>query len=139
MRTNTPKPARQAKGFLLLEVVLALGVFSLAAVGFTMALHKAADAADMTAREIQVTRILESALDEAISVPVLEEGEATVDIDERSMQVLTRYEKMEEMENQDGQLLQEMWRITVTASYVEGGNRLERSAITWRYGRLYQP
>ena len=56
MRTNTPKPARKAKGFLLLEVVLALGVFSLAAVGFTMALHKAADAADMTAREIQVTR-----------------------------------------------------------------------------------
>ena len=70
---------------------------------------------------------------------MIEEGEATVDLEERNMQVLTRYEKMEEMENQDGQLLQEMWRVTVTASYVEGGNRLERSAITWRYGRLYQP
>jgi hypothetical protein len=46
---------------------------------------------------------------------------------------------MEEMENQDGQLLQDMWRITVTAYFMQGDTEMSRSALTWRYGRLYQP
>lgn len=130
---------RTAKGYLLLEVVLAMGIFALAATGFSIALQKSADASDMAAREMQVTRILQSSLDEAISIPTLEEGETSQMLEERSMEIVTRYEKMEEMENIDGQLLQEMWRITVTAYFMQGNTQLSRSAVTWRYGRLYQP
>ena len=130
---------RTRKGYLLLEVVLAMAIFSLAATGFTLALQKAADASDMAAREMQITRILASALDEALAVPVLEEGEAVMELDERQVDIQTVYERMEEMENQDGQLLQDMWRITVTAFYMQDGADMARSAVTWRYGRLYQP
>ena len=130
---------RTEKGYLLLEVVLAMGIFALAATGFSIALQKSADASDMAAREMQVTRILQSSLDEAISIPTLEEGETSQMLEERSMEIVTRYEKMEEMENIDGQLLQEMWRITVTAYFMQGNTQLSRSAVTWRYGRLYQP
>ena len=130
---------RTRKGYLLLEVVLAMAVFSLAATGFTLALQKAADASDMAAREMQITRILSSALDEALAVPVLEEGEAVMELEERQVDIQTLYERIEEMENQDGQLLQDMWRITVTAFYVKDGAEIKRSAVTWRYGRLYQP
>ena len=130
---------RTRKGYLLLEVVLAMAVFSLAATGFTLALQKAADASDMAAREMQITRILSSALDEALAVPVLEEGEAVMELEERQVDIQTLYERIEEMENQDGQLLQDMWRITVTAFYVQDGAEIKRSAVTWRYGRLYQP
>lgn len=130
---------RTRKGYLLLEVVLAMAIFSLAATGFTLALQKAADASDMAAREMQITRILASALDEALAVPVLEEGEAVMELDERQVDIQTVYERMEEMENQDGQLLQDMWRITVTAFYMQDGAEMERSAVTLRYGRLYQP
>ena len=129
---------RTRKGYLLLEVVLAMAVFSLAATGFTLALQKAADASDMAAREMQITRILSSALDEALAVPVLEEGEAVMELEERQVDIQTLYERIEEMENQDGQLLQDMWRITVTAFYVKDGAEIKRSAVTWRYGRLYQ-
>ena len=130
-----PKNAkrRQSRGYLLLEVVLAMGIFAMAATGFTIALHKAADASDLMSREMQIT------LDEAISVPVLEEKSMTVTLDERNMEIETIYEKMEEMENQDGQLLQDMWRVTVICHYFQDNNEMARQAITWRYGRLYQP
>lgn len=134
-----PTTTRPARGFLLLEVVLAMGIFALAATGFTIALQKAADASDMAAREMQVTRMLQSSLDAAISIPVLEEGETSEKLEERQMEIVTKYEKMEEMENQDGQLLQDMWRVTVTAYFLQGNTELERTAVTWRYGRLYQP
>lgn len=130
---------RPARGFLLLEVVLAMGIFALAATGFTLALQKAADASDMAAREMQVTRMLQSSLDAAISIPVLEEGETSEKLEEREMEIVTLYEKMEEMENVDGQLLQDMWRITVTAYFFQGNTELSRTAVTWRYGRMYQP
>jgi type II secretory pathway component PulJ len=48
------KRARSARGYLLLEVVLAMGIFALAATGYTVALQKAADASDMAAREMQI-------------------------------------------------------------------------------------
>lgn len=134
-----PSISRPARGYLLLEVVLAMGIFALAATGFTIALQNAADASDMAAREMQVTRMLQSSLDAAISIPVLEEGETSEKLEERQMEIVTKYEKMEEMENQDGQLLQDMWRITVTAYFLQGNTELERTAVTWRYGRLYQP
>jgi type II secretory pathway pseudopilin PulG len=128
-----------ARGYLLLEVVLAMGIFALVATGFTLALQKAADASDLAARETQVTRILQSAMDEAISVPALEEGETSQVLEERDMEIVTLYERMDEIENKDGQLLQEMWRITVTAYFFTGETKLNRSAVTWRYGRLYLP
>ncbi|TAE92091.1 MAG: type II secretion system protein [Verrucomicrobia bacterium] len=130
---------RRQSGYLLLEVVLAMGLFALAATGFTRALQSAADASDMAAREMQVTRILQSSLDEALSLPVLEEGETTEDLEEREMRIVTNFERIEDLENQQGQLLQDMWRITVTAYFRQGTVELTRSATTWRYGRLYQP
>lgn len=140
MKHHRPNIRAHRRGYLLLEVVLAMGIFAMVAAGFTMALHKAADASDMAAREMQITRVLESSLDEALSVPVLEEGEEVQELEERSMEIVTLYERMEdELENKDGQVLQEMWRITVTAYFVENGTEMSRSAVTWRYGRLYQP
>ena len=125
-----------AKGYLLLEVVLAMGIFALAATGFTIALQKAADASDMAAREVQVTRILQSSLDEALSLAVLEEGDFTQKLEERNMDIVTSYRPIEGLENQDGQVLQDMWSVTVTAYFLQGNVEISRSARTWRYGRL---
>lgn len=131
---------RKNGGYLLLEVVLAMGIFAFVATGFTVALQKAADASDMAAREMQITRILQSSLDEALAVPVLEEGETTQKLEERNIDIVTLYEKMEEeLKNQDGQMLQDMWRVTVTAYFLQGTTEMSRTAVTWRYGRLYQP
>src|SRR5687768_11885106 len=82
-RHHPRKPARSpmirpshtvTRGFLLLEMVLALAVFGIAATGFAVALNQMAKAAQLAQSELRITRILDSALDETISIPVLEEG-----------------------------------------------------------------
>jgi type II secretory pathway pseudopilin PulG len=135
-------PRRFRKGFLLLEVLLALGVFGIAATGFAVALHKTADLAATAQRKLKMTRLLESALAEAMSYPVLEEGTTSVAVEEMSeenLEIETTVELLPEMENEDGQLLQEMYRIEVAARWFENGIEREQIAETWRYSRLYQP
>lgn len=129
------------RGFLLLEMVLALGVFGIAATGFAVALHRMAAAANLAQKELRITRILDSALDETLSLPILEEGETESEIgeDENTIKLLTTIELLDEMENEDGQLLQEMYRIEVKAIWSENREPQERSVETWRYGRMYQP
>jgi hypothetical protein len=122
-----------------LEVVLALAVFGIAATGFAIALHRMGDAAELAQREIRITRILDSALDETLSLPTLEDGVTNTVVEETGIELDTTIELLEEMENQDGELLQEMFRIEVKAVWFENGAWQERAVETWRYGRMYQP
>lgn len=137
MILSPPKSAR--RGFLLLEVLLALMVFGIAATGFTVALKQMAMAADAAQRELRITRILESALDEALSVPTLEEGTTTAVVPDTDIEIDTTIELLKELESEEGQLLQEMYRVNVTAHWFSDNAWQERSAETWRYGRMYQP
>jgi hypothetical protein len=133
---------RAARGFLLMEVILALGIFGIAATAFAVALQKTADLAELTNRELTTTRLLQSALAEAMSYPVLEEGTTSVSIDEMAdygMEIETTVELLPEMQNEDGQMLQEMYRIEVAARWFVNGVPQEQIAETWRYSRLYQP
>lgn len=134
-------PQYARRGFLLLEMVLALAVFGIAATGFAVALHRMADTAALAQSEMRITRILDSALDETLSLPVLEEGETETEMGEPGSEIkfLTTVEMLEELENEEGQLLQEMFRIEVKASWYANGEWQERIVETWRYGRLYQP
>lgn len=135
-------PRRLRKGFLLMEVLLALGVFGIAATGFAVALHRTADLAATAQRKLKMTRLLESALAEAMSYPVLEEGTTSVAVEEMAeegLEIATTIELLPEMENEDGQLLQEMYRIEVLATWFENAQQQEQMAETWRYSRLYQP
>ena len=141
---HTPhRPSRRfRKGFLLMEVLLAFLVFGIAATGFAVALDRTADLAATAQRKLKMTRLLESALAEAMSYPVLEEGTTSVAVDEMSdqgLEIETTIELLEEMENEDGQLLQEMYRIEVVARWFDSGEAREQMAETWRYSRLYQP
>ena len=128
------------RGFLLLEMVLALMVFGIAATGFTVALHRMGKSASLAQSELRVTRMMESVLDETLSLPTLEEGVTETETGGPGNEVLftTTIELLDEMENQDGQLLQEMYRIQIVATWIENGQRNERMVETWRYGRMYQ-
>jgi type II secretory pathway pseudopilin PulG len=70
------------RGFLLLEMVLALAVFGMAATGFVVALHRMSAAASLAQSELRITRILDSALDETLSLPLLEEGQTNTTVGE---------------------------------------------------------
>ena len=135
---NAINPIRKS-GFLLLEMVLALAVFGMAATGFTVALNRMAATASLAQSELRITRILDSALEETISLPTIEEGSDTIEIGETGVELETNIERIEDLLNEDGQQLQDMFRIRITAKWVENGRSQQRSAETWRYGMMYQP
>ena len=135
---NAPHPIRKS-GFLLLEMVLALAVFGMAATGFTVALNRMAATASLAQSELRITRILDSALEETISLPTIEEGSDTIEIGETGVELETTIERIEDLLNEEGQQLQDMFRIRIKAKWVENGRTQERSAETWRYGMMYQP
>jgi type II secretory pathway pseudopilin PulG len=129
----------RGNGFLLLEMVLALAVFGMAATGFVVALHRMSDTASLAQSELRITRILDSAMNETISLPILEEGKTSIEVGETGIELNTNIELIEDLENEDGQLLQEMYRIEIQARWFANGAWQERVVETWRYGRMYQP
>jgi prepilin-type N-terminal cleavage/methylation domain-containing protein len=68
MKTNHPF---NHQGFALLEILLALALFSLVAVGMTKALDQIASTSSQARREAQVLRVLESVLAEVSHQPEL--------------------------------------------------------------------
>lgn len=133
------KVSRKKRGFLLLEVVLALAVFAIACTGLTVAFHRMAGAANLAQNELRITRILDSALTEQLSLPMLEEGVTQIPVEGTDIELDVEIEPIEDMENQDGELLQQMFHIKVIANWYENGAWQQRSAETWRYNPMYQP
>lgn len=127
------------KGFLLLEVVLALGVFAIACTGLTVAFHRMAGAAGLAQSELRITRILDSALTEQLSLPMLEEGIDQIPVEGTNIELDVVIVPIEDLKNQDDELLQQMFHIKITANWYENGEWQERSAETWRYNPMYQP
>ena len=130
---------RPKRGFLLLEMILALAVFGIAATGFAVALRRMSSAAELAQSELRITRILDSALDETLSLPVLEEGETNSTVGATGIELDTTIKLLDKLENQDGQLLQQMYSISITAKWFESGEWHDRTVDTWRYGSMYQP
>lgn len=135
------------RGYVMMEIVIALGLFSAVAVSLVKALHMTSQTASTIRDEMRIERILSSAMTDALSNPNLEEGSETVDLteitgDEKSFftgQIETIVEPIE-LENEDGQLLQNMFRIEVIFYWRgEDGEWQEQSAETWRYANLYRP
>ncbi len=127
------------RGFLLLEVILALAVFSMAATGFVVALQRMSKVASAAHAELRVTRILDGAMNELLSLPVLEVGESRYAVEGTEVEILTSIELVEDLQNQDGVALDEIYRLRITARWFENGTWQDRKVETWRHGRMYQP
>jgi len=137
------------QGYVLLEIVIALGLFAAVSVSLVKALHMTSRTALTIQDEMRIQRVLKSAMIDALSNPDLQEGEETVDLMELTGDgddqlpflrgdIQTVIEPME-MENEDGQLLENMFRIRVTFHWFANGEWQSQTAETWRYANLYQP
>lgn len=134
------------RGYVLLEIIIALGLFSAVAVSLVKALHMTSQTAAIIQDEMRIEQILRSAMTEALSEPFLKEGVYTLDINELTGDdqsyfpgQLERVVEPMELENEDGQLLQNMFMIRVIFYWRDNdGERQEQSAETWRYANLYR-
>lgn len=133
------KVSRRPRGILLMEALIALTIFSIMAVGFARALSAIRRNSMLVEQRMQVAAIVDSALRETLTLPTLEEGTSTRDLEElNQLDVLTTVEPME-IENEEGRLLQQMFRVTVSARWYEDGQEKIKTAEGWRYLRLYTP
>ena len=149
-----------AKAFVLLEVILALALFSMISVGITGALKQIGESAFLSGEELRVQRKLESWLtryskadfnDQELrdALPIEEiAGEVFGEVpetDEMGVDYYAIVEELEEMytvrdtEDQQAEIkLNNMYRIRIEAIWGERDSPQQRVAETIRYASLYQ-
>lgn len=134
----TANQSSHRRGFMLLESILAMTLYAIVGVALATALHEIGRLAYEARREGRLARLMDSELRAAMSYPILEEGETMKVLDEFNADIKTIIEPLPEIENQDGQLLQQMYRIEVQASWYENNEMNEMFVETWRYAPLYR-
>lgn len=137
---------KRRRGFVLMEVVLALTLFGMVGVAYLVALQDVAELLREIRREAKITRVLDSELRKWMSLPQIEESEPDPSLLEERDQlevkvVIRRLEDVVEearFTTEEGRVLQQMFHIQATATWYEDREWHERTAETWRYARLYQ-
>ncbi|MDA7523288.1 hypothetical protein N9Z91_01490 [Akkermansiaceae bacterium] len=125
-------------GFMMAEVILALGIFTIVATSYSKALATLWRTTAYVKEKQVITQIMDSALNEALYLQRLEEGSTEVYIEERDLDLETIVVPLEEMETIDGNFLQNMWQVTVIARFEQDGQDQERVVRGWRYLPLYR-
>lgn len=105
--------------FTLLEVMIAVMVFGIAVVGLLMALSSTIGTAAAFDRESKVALSLQNQLAEAREIDFAA-GTATVGPDEMGV-VYTKDISPLELQNKDGQQLNGLYSIRITATWGQGG------------------
>jgi hypothetical protein len=135
MKRHSPRNNR--KGFMMMEVIMALFIFALVATSFAQALNSLWRGTTFVKEELVITQIMDSALHEALYLQRLEEGSSEVFVEERDINLETLVVPLE-LENMDGNILQQMWQVTIIARFDQDGIDQERTVRGWRYLPLYR-
>jgi len=138
-----PMPAARRlvrpRGMTLLEVVLALAVFSIAALALVGTINQIATAGIESQKLLEIEQGLESLLDEYGKMPQIRELNQQIQPGQDGVAYHVLIELVRDLRNQDGRFLQNTYRILVTARWDEGGAPLEVSAETLRYAGTFLP
>jgi type II secretory pathway pseudopilin PulG len=143
MKTSLPPhsiPPRRPAGMVIMEVVIALAIFGMAATGLIHALISSVKSASYSQTELRMLLRLQSTLNEYSKYPRIQEYEnQSFDTDPDELGIWTRTEviKLEGVENMEGQPLEEMYEVRVTAFFDDFGQEGKVQASTVRYARLY--
>lgn len=131
----------RAKGFTLLEAMLALFIFSMAVVALVEAVNATGRTFLVSRREGQVQARLETLLLEATRDPFSMPGQRTSFTEEKKVEegqvtYVTKRSPLE-LRNKEDQPLQELYVVTITATWQEEGQSQEVSAEAWVYPPLF--
>jgi type II secretory pathway pseudopilin PulG len=123
----------------LFEVILALALFTTAAVALVVTINTIGQAA-IEARTLRnVEQGLEGVMDEYSKAPTILELDKKLKPGKDGIAYHVKIKPMERLKNQDGNTLTGLFHIQVTATWQEDGDPLSISAETWRYAGMYQP
>lgn len=127
------------RGMTLLEVVIALAVFSIAALALVGTINKIADTATDSQRFLEIEQTLESLIDEFGKVPQIRELEEEIKPGPDGVAYRVVIEQIKDLKNQEGRFLQDTFRIQAFARWNDGSGATELSAETLRYAGAFLP
>jgi type II secretory pathway pseudopilin PulG len=120
-------------GFVLLEIVMALGLFALVAVGMTQALDQIAQTSRLARQEAQLLRALDSALAEVVHQPEFKKTSYRFPRSGDGIDAAAVIERVE-LRTREKSLLDKMYRVQVDAWIKDGSEVvLRRSMETYVY------
>ncbi len=135
--------SRHRSGFTLLEVMLALMVFSMAVVALVTAINGIGNASIESRQYREAQSRLESLMTEITRMPpdpTAAPSDGSLDKKVREDGVEYRIKKTPvEITAKDGQILPDMFTVKATATWREGGSDAELSAETLVYPPMYAP
>ena len=123
---------------MLMEVILSLMIFAVIATAYTKAMSSIWRNSTFVKDELIITQILDSELTKTLYYPQLQEGSTEIFVPERDINVETQIIPLE-LENEQGQILPQMWEVIVIGRYTQDGIQQERVVRGWRYLPLYTP
>jgi prepilin-type N-terminal cleavage/methylation domain-containing protein len=129
----------KSSGMTLLEVVLALAVFSIAALALVGTMNQIAEAATESQTILEIEQTLESLVDEYGKMPQMRNLEEDIKPGSDGVAYRVKVEQVKDLRNQDGQFLQDMFRIQAFARWDDGGGVIELEADSMRYAGAFLP
>lgn len=132
-----------AAGFTLLEAMLAVFIFGMAAVALMEAINASGRASLDARQKKNVQARLDNLLLEATRDPMWQENTRSFVTTEREIKdgpwTFIIHREPLELKNQEGQPLQGLYLVRVTATWVEAGREQSLAGETWTYPPLFQP
>jgi prepilin-type N-terminal cleavage/methylation domain-containing protein len=124
----------KTRGFTLIEVLVALGMFVLAVGGLALALDRAFAASNLLRQEDEIRQQLASLVDESMIMPIdtLVSGRETGP-DALGIKYAISAEPVEDLRNKEEEVLGGLWLVTVRAVWEQAGEEQEWKEQFLRY------
>jgi hypothetical protein len=121
--------ARRPPGYILLELIIALSIFSMAVVGLSMALNNTLQTANMLNKDYAVRLAMRSFLEEIKRKPLADMA-TTLENPQLDL-VLTSTVEPLEIRSKEGRAVEDMYTLTVRADYTAGGRARDETVFLW--------
>jgi prepilin-type N-terminal cleavage/methylation domain-containing protein len=129
-------PASRA-GMTLLEVMLALVVFSIAAVALVQSINQVGETMLLTRTLRSVDIGLASHIDEYSKAPLIQELDKEIKAGEDGISYRIRIEPVQNLKTKQNQPIVGIFRVLVTAKWKESNQPMTKDAETLRYAGMY--
>ena len=139
MITRTTSRRARPKGMTLFEVILALALFTTAAVALVVTINTIGQAV-LEARNMRaVQQAIESIMDEYSKQPTITELDKDLKPGADGIAFRVRIKAVEKLLNQDGVALTGLYQVQVQAKWKENNQPMHMEAETLRYAGMYAP
>lgn len=132
-----PRTTGKRRGFAIMEALLAVAICGIMTTGIVLSIAEVAKLSFQAKRESAITRIIYNELMFTTTIPAIQEGTKTTQVEEWDIEIETNITLLEGLINKEGNNLDSLYKIEVKAIWWEDGEYANQSAETWRHLNLY--